>query len=944
VDGPGEVVLFRDNEPRLELLQATRAFGFDGDAEAFKIASEALRIRLAYLFDPYLAVHSSKIDPLPHQITAVYGDMLPRHPLRFLLADDPGAGKTIMAGLFVKELIIRGDLERCLIVAPGSLVEQWQGGKELEDAEEEIVDRATAAQTIPELEAELVTLRNLEALADRLRNSRQDAKWRQLAEILDKPPIIDERTGQRRKLIIFTEPRDTLIYLADNMRQAVDKSEAVAIIHGGVPRDARRASIVAFNEDPEVRVLVANDAAGEGVNLQRAAHLMVNYDLPWNPNRLEQRFGRIHRIGQTEVCHLWNLVAADTREGEVYGRLLEKLERARAALGGRDAVYDVLGELFQGRPLRELLMEAVLYGDDPRHKQRLYTAVDGVVDTAKIETLIRERKLTSEGLDPRTDGLKARDQAIRAFLSFYKNNSGDFPSDARDRAYEAQLNAAYPVHPELFRILQTNWGGLQKFQKTRGVLKMMAQIVYRLWRDGHSGPVIMPGDVPLRDDKVRANALVPLQSGYDAVLEKEVAGDHCKPAQIEARSPSLGKNRAVTRAASALFMATAPFGSTNKGLEIARLRMACAVPGEQPAQFSEALRRLGETAAYLYNSAENYWFSPIASLNQEAEDRARSLSPAEVEAEIVVLIRGEEKHKGTGFLRVHGTPDEPLNIDDAYEAALVILPPTAWHRGREPDTPAMKLAADIVEHKGAGQRRNRNRLAFLAVEQPALDEIQVVVRKKLAWASIVHDARLLQLPPAQEDDAKKKEGEQASAALNAVRRGWKHLLLPQVADPSSPNAARGFDLEPCCARQSRRRAGTSASASLEEVRRRRPHRLAPRRAGERSFEGLAPGAAPCRRSAVAGLVCAVSLPLQAPRASGLGARDQRGNCPVRRQIRHRRSFRRSEERICRLEVGALCRGRLELRLAARTRGCRAGADRQDHATSRADRRRLDARR
>ena len=214
--------------------------------------------------------------------------------------------------------------------------------------------------------------------------------------------MVDEATGQRRKLLIFTEPRDTLEYLADKIRQRIGKSEAVAVIHGGVPRDARKANIVAFNDDPEVRILVANDAAGEGVNLQRGAHLMVNYDLPWNPNRLEQRFGRIHRIGQTEVCHLWNLVSADTREGEVYARLLEKLESAREALGGRDSVYDVLGELFQGKPLRELLMEAVLYGDDPKHKQRLFTAVDGVVDKQKIETLIRERKLTSEGLDPRT--------------------------------------------------------------------------------------------------------------------------------------------------------------------------------------------------------------------------------------------------------------------------------------------------------------------------------------------------------------------------------------------------------------------------------------------------------------------------------------------------------------------------------------------------------------
>ena len=281
------------------------------------------------------------------------------------------------------------------------------------------------------------------------------------------------------------------------------------------------------------------------------------------------------------------------------------------------------------------------------------------------------------------------------------------------------------------------------------------------------------------------------------MISKEVAGDLSKPAQIEARSPSIGKNKAVTRAATALFMATAPHGSTNKGMEVARLRLACAVPGEQPSQFSEALRRLGENAAYLYSAGENYWFSPIASLNQEAEDRAKGLSGPEVEAEIVTLIRGEERHKGTGFLRVHGAPDDPLGIDDAYEAALVLLPPPAWQRGRDQDTPAMKLAADIVEHKGPGQRRNRNRLAFLAPDQAALEDIQNVVRKKLAWASIMRDARgILQLPPAQEDDAKKKLAEQETAALNAVRRGWKHLLLPQEPQPASPNAARGFDLEP----------------------------------------------------------------------------------------------------------------------------------------------------
>ncbi len=670
--GPREVILYQDDETRLEVDEAGRAFSFEGDGETYRIASEAQRIRLAHLFDPYIAIHSSRIQPLPHQITAVYGELLSRQPLRFLLADDPGAGKTIMAGLLIKELLIRGDLERCMIVAPGSLVEQWQdelkekfdldfdilsreqietmhsanpfleknrlivrldmasrseelqdklkaapewdlvicdeahrmsaslfgnevkqtkryklgqlvgelarhfllmtatphngkdadfqlfmglldadrfegrqregsrkpdatdlirrltkeelrkfdgsplfperraytvqyklsdleaklyeavteyvrnemnradrlsgdgkrknnvgfalqilqrrlasspaaifhslrrrrermearlneeklvarggalqmtpklsailsddedtdldeaGGEELEQAEQEVVDRATAAETIAELEAEILILRQLEALAERLRKSGEDTKWKQLGDILDKPPMIDEATGQRRKLLIFTEPRDTLEYLADKIRQRVGKSEAVKVIHGGIPREQRKAAIAAFNDDPETRVLIANDAAGEGVNLQRGAHLMVNYDLPWNPNRLEQRFGRIHRIGQTEVCHLWNLLAGETREGEVYVRLLEKLEEARKALGGRDSVYDVLGELFEGRPLRDLLIEAIRYGEEPERRKKLFTAVDGVVNKEVIATLIRERKLTSEGLDPAT--------------------------------------------------------------------------------------------------------------------------------------------------------------------------------------------------------------------------------------------------------------------------------------------------------------------------------------------------------------------------------------------------------------------------------------------------------------------------------------------------------------------------------------------------------------
>ncbi len=200
-------------------------------------------------------------------------------------------------------------------------------GAEAEAAEDQIVDQATAAATLAELEAEILTLRALEERALRLKLSGLDTKWQQLQSILDAPEMQDAATGMRRKVLIFTEPKDTLEYLQQKIAARVGDPAAVVVIHGGVAREARRAAIAAFNSDPVVRVMIANDAAGEGVNLQRGAHLMVNYDLPWNPNRLEQRFGRIHRIGQTEVCHLWNLCAANTREGEVYRRLWRSWRR-----------------------------------------------------------------------------------------------------------------------------------------------------------------------------------------------------------------------------------------------------------------------------------------------------------------------------------------------------------------------------------------------------------------------------------------------------------------------------------------------------------------------------------------------------------------------------------------------------------------------------------------
>jgi hypothetical protein len=220
--------------------------------------------------------------------------------------------------------------------------------------------------------------------------------------------MIDEH-GRRRKLVLFTEHRDTLTYLWERIGTLFGRDDAMVCIHGGVPREERRAIEDRFRNDPDVYFLLATDAAGEGINLQRA-HLMINYDLPWNPNRLEQRFGRIHRIGQTEVCHLWNLVAGETREGYVYERLLRKLETESAALQGK--VFDVLGALFERTPLRKLLLEAIRYGDRPEVRARLEQAVDNAVDRERVRELLESKSLVAETMDT-TQIVRVREEMER---------------------------------------------------------------------------------------------------------------------------------------------------------------------------------------------------------------------------------------------------------------------------------------------------------------------------------------------------------------------------------------------------------------------------------------------------------------------------------------------------------------------------------------------------
>jgi superfamily II DNA or RNA helicase len=719
----GEQMLFRSDESRLALATAGRPWAFDAPGAEFKLGLEAYRITQAALFDPMMAVHTSNVEPLPHQISAVYEHMLPKQPLRFVLADDPGAGKTIMAGLLIRELLMRADAKRILIVSPGSLTEQWQdellekfgvtfdifsrekqeqcssgnyfdesdqlicrldqlsrnedfqeklkntewdliivdeahklsanyfgnkvnktkrfqlgellgsitrhyllmtatphNGKEedfqiwlslldgdrfygkfregahrvdvsdmmrrmvkeellkfdgtplfperraytanyelspmeaslyeqvttyvreemnradnldgkkknnvgfaltmlqrrlasspeaiyqslkrrrkrLEDrlaetklmargqsvknnhiaetigeysvkkkidlpdnldqldedlsAEEyelyveQVVDQASAAETIPELEAEILSLKDLEYQALSVVQSGSDKKWEELSCLLQDKPEMFTASGSRRKLIIFTEHKDTLNYLVARISDMLGNTNSVRTIYGGTNRDERRKIQEEFRNDPEVVVLVATDAAGEGVNLQNA-NLMVNYDLPWNPNRLEQRFGRIHRIGQTEVCHLWNIVANETREGEVFQKLFDKIEIEKEALGGK--VFDVLGEAFDNVSLRDLLVQAIRYGEDPKVKAKMNEVIEGALDAEHLKEIIKRNALVDQhmGLEDlyavkeemeKAEARKLQPYFIRAFFTeAFQTLGGEFRSRESGR-YEVR--------------------------------------------------------------------------------------------------------------------------------------------------------------------------------------------------------------------------------------------------------------------------------------------------------------------------------------------------------------------------------------------------------------------------------------------------------------------------------------------------------------------------
>jgi hypothetical protein len=392
------------------------------------------------------------------------------------------------------------------------------------------------------------------------------------------------------------------------------------------------------------------------------------------------------------------------------------------------------------------------------------------------------------------DGEKARDETVKAFHDLYKKNPAEFPPETKDARYLELLRLSYPIHPELFERLSKAWASLERFQRTRGVPRFMANVIGVLWHAQTRDPLITPGRVPIAHERIRASALYPLDPAFSAVVDSEVDGDGSLPSRMEANpSRRISQLRAATRSARAVFLCTAPLvGQPNAGLTGQGLRLATAEPGDQIAIFGEALRELTERATYLYEEAGRYWFSTQPTLNWLADDRAKAFPEHEVDAEIVKVLGEDAKIKG-GFYRVFAAPDDPTSIEEAEAVSLVILSASMAHSGKGAlKSPATDGASDALTRCRASQRRLRNTLLFLAPDEAQLSNAREVMRKALAWKSIVDDGRLQQqLTQGQAVDARDKSKSNRESAQKAVRGAWSHILYPVKSEA----AGKPFELE-----------------------------------------------------------------------------------------------------------------------------------------------------
>ncbi len=377
----------------------------------------------------------------------------------------------------------------------------------------------------------------------------------------------------------------------------------------------------------------------------------------------------------------------------------------------------------------------------------------------------------------------ARDAVLAAFAAMYYDNRGDFPSTVSEREYLERMRAAYPIHPELFDRLYQDWSTLDRFQRTRGVLRLMAAVIHELWARGDQSLLIMPGTLPLDAAAVRNELLRYLPETWSGVTDADVDGPESRPFQLDGNVPVLGKYAASRRVARSIFVGSAPSvaAQTVRGVEEVRIRLATVQPGEPVAVFGDALKRMSNQLTYLYTDGSRYWYDTRPTVNRLARDRAQNISPDVVNQEIVSRLKKVPRTRDFGG--AHVAPLQTSDVIDEPQVRVVVLHPDHTHKRSNGDSVARQFAAEILESRGNSPRIYRNMLVFVAPDQGDMEALKEAVREHLAWLSIRDDEDPLNLDAQQRKQVQAQLARTQETAEHRLREAYSWLLMPYQPDP-----------------------------------------------------------------------------------------------------------------------------------------------------------------
>ncbi len=389
------------------------------------------------------------------------------------------------------------------------------------------------------------------------------------------------------------------------------------------------------------------------------------------------------------------------------------------------------------------------------------------------------RRRLFEPIEP--DKARVRDGVIKAFCDFYREKSTEFPSEVKEADYRRRMELSYPIHPELFDRLYKDWSTLDRFQRTRGVLRLMATVISVLWQRGDHNLLIMPGTIPLDEARVASELTKYIEDGWDPVIRSDIDGANALPLRLDQDNRNLGRYSATRRVARAVYLASAPRDEARRGIDIKLITLGVAQPGEAPGTFADALRRLSGDATYLYVDGSQYWYSLRANITRLAADHANS-NVTDENADDEIKRRLQSARDTGPFAAVHAFPDGPGDVvDDDDGVHLVVLPTTAHHVPNVDVSPAITMADQILAQRNAGPRLNRNLLVFCAPAEARLAELRTATRQHLAWKSIIEDGKQerLDLSRGDEVQAASKVTETNQTVDQRIGETYQHVLVPE---------------------------------------------------------------------------------------------------------------------------------------------------------------------